>query len=47
MLLLALAVVTWAVVAVLWAVGVVGGDSPCVMWHGGEVVVTQMCVVIE
>ena len=30
-----------------WAVGVIGGGSPCVMWHGGDMVMRQMCIVIE
>ena len=30
-----------------WAVGVVGGGSAWMMWHGGDVVVRQMCVGIE
>lgn len=30
-----------------WAVGVVGGGSLCVTWHGGDVVVRRMCVVVE
>ena len=30
-----------------WAIGVVGGCSACVTWHGGDVVVRQMCVVVK
>ena len=30
-----------------WAVRVVGGSSLCVMWHGGDMLVRWMCIVIE